>query len=199
MSETTADAWVAVETREPAILDQIYRLRVEAWRARNADFPPMETWTDAFDGTGRHWVVLEEGRPVAAARLTVHARLTEAPSAEIYRGLLPDDLPGPIGVLTRLVVAKSHSGRGLSRLLDLARIDAAKGSKCRYLIGETFAGLPRIAQMRDLGFDVIGRSGLYADGPLASIKSAGGGHRPAFYRSARFECGAIVYLLDLAR
>lgn len=177
MAQTTTDAWAAVETRDPALLEQVYRLRVEAWRARNPDFPPMDAWTDSFDATGRHWVILDNSRPVAAARLTLHARLAEAPSAEIYRDLLPDDLAGPIGVLTRLVVAKSHAGRGLSLPLDLARIAAANAYGCKHLIGETFAGLPRLDQMVSLGFEIIGRAAPYAAGPLQDVKAGGGGGR----------------------
>jgi len=170
MPEPTADAaWIAVETREPRILEQVYRLRVSAWRARNRDFPAMEAWTDAFDASGRHWVVLDGDAPVAAARLTVHSALLQAPSSEIYRGLLPDDLPGPIGVLTRLVVAPSHAGRGLSRALDLARIEAARESGCRHLIGATLVGLERVQQMSALGFNLIGNAEPYSEGPLTNL------------------------------
>lgn len=172
---TPPEAWGAIETREPLILEQVYRLRVDAWRSRSPDFPAMGIWTDEFDADGRHWVVLDAGIPVAAARLTVHPKLAETPSGEIYRGLLPDDLPGPIGVLTRLVVARSHAGLGLTRLLDIARIDAARDQGCRHLIGETFAGLPRLAQLGRLGFEVIGQASPYSSGPLALVKATDGG------------------------
>lgn len=168
------EPWAAIETRDPAILSQVYRLRVAAWQARTSEFPAMEAWTDEFDEVGRHWVVLDDGVPVAAARLTIHPVLSEAPSSEIYQGLLPDDLPGPIGVLTRLFVARSHAGRGITRSLDIARIEAARSGGCRHLIGETFAGLPRTEQMRSLGFEIIGEAGSHQSGPLASVKNGGG-------------------------
>jgi hypothetical protein len=186
MSQTTVDAWTAVETTDPAILDQVYRLRVVAWQARNPDFPQMDAWTDAFDATGRHWVILDGDAPVAAARLTVHDVLAEAPSAEIYRDLLPADLPGPIGVLTRLVVAPRHAGLGLSQVLDVARIEAARQADCRHLIGATLAGLPRIRQMLDLGFEICGEAKPYGAGPLHQLpdpritsSSRGGGTQQA--------------------
>jgi GNAT superfamily N-acetyltransferase len=168
-----AEDWPAIETSDPAILSQIYRLRVEAWQARTSDFPTMDVWTDEFDVAGRHWVVLDGGIPVAAARLTIHSVLSEAPNAEIYRGLLPEDLAGPIGVLTRLFVARSHAGRGITRSLDIARIDAARSCGCQHVIGETFAGLPRLDQMRSLGFEVIGQAGDYRSGPLVAVKGGG--------------------------
>ena len=175
----SAGDWLAIETRDPAIIRQVYRLRVEAWRARTADFPLIDIWTDEFDVTGRHWVVLDGGVPVAAARLTIHSVLNEAPHAEIYRGLLPDDLPGPIGVLNRLVVARSHAGRGIPRSLDVARINAARRSGCRHLIGETSAGLPRLEQLRSLGFEVLGQAGDYRSGPLTRVKNGGGDLLPS--------------------
>jgi hypothetical protein len=189
MHDPTADAaWVAVETRDPHILEQVYRLRVAAWRARNPDFPDMEAWTDAFDAVGRHWVVMDADVPVAAARLTVHSQMAEVPSAEIYRGLIADDLPGPIGVLTRLVVAPSHGGRGLSRALDMVRITAAQKSGCRYLIGATLVGLERVQQMSTLGFDLIGKAEPYSQGPLTNLPDprfpgGGGSSRSSRYPS----------------
>jgi len=190
MPDPTADAaWVAVETRDPDVLEQVYRLRVAAWRARNPDFPDIEAWTDAFDAVGRHWVVMDGDVPVAAARLTVHSQMAEVPSAEIYRGLIADDLPGPIGVLTRLVVAPSHAGWGLSWLLDLSRIEAARASGCRHLIGATLVGLRRIKQMTDLGFDVLGEAGPYLQGPLTGLpdpRLASGGGETAGLQSILF-------------
>jgi GNAT superfamily N-acetyltransferase len=169
-----AEDWPAIETSDPAILSQIYRLRVEAWQARTSDFPTMDVWTDEFDVAGRHWVVLDGGVPVAAARLTIHSVLSEAPNAEIYRGLLPADFAGPIGVLTRLFVARSHAGRGITRSLDIARIDAARSCGCRHLIGATLAGTRRVEQMRSVGFEVIGQADDYKSGPLASVNPSGG-------------------------
>jgi len=189
MPDPTADAaWVAAETRDPYILEQVYRLRVAAWRARNPDFPDMEAWTDAFDTAGRHWVVMDADVPVAAARLTVHSQMAEVPSAEIYRGLIADDLPGPIGVLTRLVVAANHGGRGLSRALDMVRIEAARESGCRHLIGATLVGLARVQQMSALGFDLIGHAEPYSDGPLTNLPDprfpgGGGGSGSSRYPS----------------
>jgi hypothetical protein len=113
----------------------------------------------------------DDGNPVAAARLTVHSVLSEVPDAEIYKPVFPEGLPGPIGVFTRLVVARSHSGLGLSGALDLCRIAAARSEGCRYAIGETFAGLPRLDQMRALGFEIAGPVGSYASGPLKGVKA----------------------------
>ncbi len=156
-------------------LAAIYRLRVAAWRSRTDYFPDIAEWQDSHDATACHWAIRDGERIVAAARLTIHDRLADAPSAEIYEGVLPADLAGPIAVMTRLVVARSHGGQGLSRLLDVARIDHARASGCRHILGETFAGLPRLNAVVELGFTIVGLSGAYASGPLRQVKEERGG------------------------
>lgn len=153
----------------------IYRLRVAAWRSRTDYFPDIAEWQDAHDATACHRAIRDGEQIVAAARLTIHDRLADAPSAEIYEGVLPPDLAGPIAAMTRLVVARSHGGQGLSRLLDLARVDHARASGCRHVVGETFAGLPRLKAVAELGFVIVGPSGAYASGPLHRVKEEGAG------------------------
>ena len=171
MSAVSGVDWIPVEVDDPGILAQVFRLRVAAWRARMPAFPDLERWVDDFDAVGRHWVVVEDGAVIAAARLTIHGRLAEVPNAEIYRGVLPDDMPGPLGVFNRLVVAPDHAGRRLSQALDRVRVEAARRAGCRVLIGETFAGLSRINQLEAAGFEVVGDAGPYRSGPLQAVKN----------------------------
>lgn len=42
----------------PDIMEQVFALRVQAWRARTSAFPEMDTWRDDFDDDAYHWVVL---------------------------------------------------------------------------------------------------------------------------------------------
>lgn len=157
-----------VEAGEEALLHAIYRLRVRAWRARNASFPDIAAWSDPFDEIARHWAVLDTaGRPVAAARLTVHRTPRDAPDASIY-GEAILAMEGPVGSINRLVVAPEQSGRGLTTLLDEVRLAAAREAGCRFVIGATRAGDRRIEAAQRIGFEVVGQAGLYADGPLAS-------------------------------
>lgn len=156
-------------------LAAIYRLRVAAWRSRTDYFPDIAEWQDAYDSIGHHWAVRDNGQIVAAARLTIHDRLADTPSSEIYDGVLPADLAGPIAVMTRLVVARSHGGLRLSRALDLARIEHARASGCRHMLGATFAGRPRLNAVTELGFRVVGTSGPYVSGPLRQVKEMRGG------------------------
>lgn len=150
-------------------LAAIYRLRVAAWRSRTDYFPDIAEWQDAHDATACHWAIRDGGEIVAAARLTIHDRLADAPSAEIYEDLLPADLAGPIAVMTRLVVARPHGGQGLSRLLDVARIDHARASGCRHVLGRTSAGKLRLEAAVTLGFAIMGPSGNHSCGPLREV------------------------------
>jgi GNAT superfamily N-acetyltransferase len=157
-----------VEAGEEALLRAIYRLRVRAWRARNASFPDIGAWSDPFDEIARHWAVLDAaGQPVAAARLTVHPTLAEAPDANTYGPQLLE-MQGPIGSFNRLVVAPEYGGRGLMEVLDEVRVGAARVAGCRFALLATRAGDRRIAAVRRLGFEVVGQASHYADGPLAS-------------------------------
>lgn len=172
-------------------LEAIFRLRVEAWKARVPHFPEMEGWSDAFDAAASHWAIYDGGRLVAAGRLTIHARLEEVPNPEVFAPLLPQGLAGPIGVLTRLVVAKSHAGQGLSKRLDRARIGHARRMGCRHLIGSTFAGEKREMALMALGFARLGEAGQYASGPLRDVNLGGG--RKSFSPSG-FDDGASIIL-----
>lgn len=169
---------VPVEVSDPAMLAAIYRLRVTAWRARAPHFPDIDAWSDAYDAQATHWAVIEDGQPVAAARLTVHLRMADVPNSEIY------NLQGPIAVLTRLVVAPAYAAKGLPRLLDLARLEAARAASCRHAVIECYAHIPRARAVEALGFLPMGASKAYASGPLIDVKIGRGG-------------GEEVYLLQL--
>jgi len=154
------------------MLEQVYRLRVQAWRARRPDFPDIERWSDEFDAAALHWAIIDNGAPVAAARLTLHDRLDGVPHAEIYADVLPADLPAPIAVLSRLFVMPKYASMGLSRTLDVVRLAYADAHGCRTVIGETFAGTSRLNAVQELGFVVAGQARPYRHGPLAAVKNS---------------------------
>ncbi len=155
---------------DAAVLEAVYRLRVTAWRARVPAFPDIEAWSDAHDAEALHWAVIVDGKPVAAARLTVHDSLEDAPDAAIYMRAFPHGLPLPFGMFGRLCVAPSHGGRGLTRKLDDVRIDFAQRMGCACVVGITTHGVPRLAAMAAAGFETIPGPVVIEDGPLAAIK-----------------------------
>jgi hypothetical protein len=87
---------IEIDPRNRVLLEQIGRLRVHAW----ATFDPTvlditECWLDEFELSARHWVILNDAEPVAAARMSVHQRLDDVPDAEIYVGVFAAPLPAP--------------------------------------------------------------------------------------------------------
>ncbi|WP_291069182.1 GNAT family N-acetyltransferase [Hyphomonas sp.] len=166
---------VEISPDDERLLSAIGQLRVRAWRARQPAFPDMREWLDDFDLFARHWTLSDNGILVAAARMTVHAELSSVPNAEIFASVFPNGLPGPIASLNRLVVDPAFAGRGLSRALDEARIEAAGKMQCANIIVETFARTSRAAALELLGFEIAGLSLPYVSGPLFGIKNGSGG------------------------
>lgn len=161
--------YTLAEALDAALLERVYRLRPEAWRARTADFPALDRWTDPFDDEARHFVVLHAGTPAAAARLTVHHRLSEVPGAEVWRDFDPALFPAPIATLSRLVVDVRHRGLGLGRLLDQIRVATAIDLGCGCIIAATSAGPHRIGLLEAAGLRNIGVATRQTPGALSAL------------------------------
>lgn len=153
------------------LLSAVGVLRVQAWEASMEQSTGMTEWLDRFDATARHWVALEQGRPIAAARMSVHETLEELPDAESYAGLFPESLPGPIASLNRLVVHPEARRQGWSRHLDLVRLAAAEKLGCRYAILGTASGPHRVSQLVGWGFALVGYGPRFRNPPLSLLPS----------------------------
>lgn len=140
-------------------LEEIYRLRVLAWRTQ-AEIPhAIKCWVDPEDGKAVHFAILNAGLPIAAIRLSVHEKADEIPSADVYRGVLPTDLRGPIASYNRMVVHPDFRGKGLSKTLDLLCLESARKLGARCLVGATGSvkeNQRRIASMIKIGFKEFG-------------------------------------------
>ncbi len=159
MSETHSAPRVIDVTGDQPALAEIGRLRVTAWKTEIADFPAeLACWIDDIerDPRARLYAIRAGDRIVASARLTVHDAPAGLPDGEVYRGVIAADEPGPIGVLSRLVVDPAHRRQGLGTALDRHRIAVAREIGCRMLAGCSSAEL-RIKQMMGLGFEIAGR------------------------------------------
>ena len=153
LSDSSCKPLHLAQVTEPGILEQIYRLRIEAWRTKLALPADVTVWHDRFDPIARHWAFFDCDRPVAAGRLTISARLDDVPDADVYRDVLPANLRGPIASLTRLVVHPDYRGRGLARPLDEVRIAAAEAAGCTCVIGATHED-KRVLQLQSEGFEI---------------------------------------------
>lgn len=158
-----------IEVPSPDLLAEVYRLRVRAWAARNATFPAgLKSWSDPFDASARHFVVVAGERPVAAARLTIHDTAADAPDGELYAALDAADAPAPVAAFSRLAVCPRYAKQGLSRWLDIERIAFASRSRCRSVVISTGSSDARIAQLHALGFRTLYRARTQVEGVLAA-------------------------------
>ena len=151
------------------LLEKIGRFRVEAWKTEAPDAAGMETWLDEFDRSARHWAVFDNGILVASARLTMHHSLAELPDAESYVGVFREPPAAPIGSLNRLVVHPSARRQGLSKRLDLVRLEAAEKMGCRSVILSTASGPHRVRQLIGWGFELIGCGPRFQNPPLCYL------------------------------
>lgn len=154
---------VEIDPADPLLLEQIGRLRVLAWSTVMPDAASRtESWLDEFELRARHWCIFHAGKPVAAARLSIHRRIDEVPDAEIFEGVVVDP-PAPVASLNRLVIHPEFRGRGWAERLDKVRILAAAAAGCRCAVGETQSPR-RVRQLEDAGFRVVGPCRPYAPG-----------------------------------
>ena len=145
-----------ISASDKRMLEQIGRLRVRAWATEVPEVSRTAVWLDEADATARHWIVVLDSVLVGSGRMSIHATLADVPDAGEYEGVFPVPPPTPVASLNRLVVAPEARGLGLSRRLDLARLEAAEDAGCKSVVGATSSGHRRIEQLESLGFVVIG-------------------------------------------
>ena len=104
-----------IPSTDSVMIERIGELRVRAWQAEVTQPIRMVTWLDDFDSAARHWVILRDGKPVAAARLSVHSSIEAVPESETYAGVFTEQPAAPIASFNRLVVDPTSRGMGLSR------------------------------------------------------------------------------------
>jgi GNAT superfamily N-acetyltransferase len=150
---------VEVDPHDRSLLEKIGRLRVLAWSTLiPATAAKADCWLDEFELTSRHWCILHEGEPVAAARLSVHADIGNVPDAGNYPRVLLEPLPRPIGCFSRLVVHPDFRGGGLARRLDEVRMAAAQGAGARAVVVVLTPEPPdpRLRRFQERGFMPVG-------------------------------------------
>jgi GNAT superfamily N-acetyltransferase len=152
------------EVADEAILQEIFALRIIAWRGQATIPPDVANWTDPIDLLARHWAIFYGERPIASARLSMHMKTAELPDAEIYSGILLDVL-APIGSINRCVVHPDFRHLGLAKELVKVRIAAARTLGCRMIVVsvDDESGLRRVLSC---GFRKIAEAGPYPDGPI---------------------------------
>lgn len=156
-----------VEVRDPRVVDSILRLRFDVWSAQGAVFPVTAAgrWSDPYDASAVHWAVLDGGRVLAAARLTVHAsvedmiRLPNLPRTRHVDSYRLDLVP-PVAGFSRLVVAPEQRGIGLARRMDELRFERANALHCRSAVAIT-SNPQRVSALLRAGFRIAASTEVF--------------------------------------
>lgn len=141
-------------------LQAIYRLRAAVWR-ETGDISQAAfrdgAWSDEHDPASLHWVVRDGDELVAAARLSLHERLSDVPEAEEYAavGL---ELEGPIAAPARIVVASCARRHGLAGMLLDAQDEAGRAAGARFAVRQSSPAMCRLLVRR--GWRDVGPAGL---------------------------------------
>ncbi len=119
---------IEIPNSDKSVLDQIGKFRLEVWReetAVNEELFPNRIWLEPLDYVARHWVLHENSKLVAAARLTFHHTLEDNPDGYLWikQGL---SVPLPVVHFCKLVVHKSVRGQGIGTIFNTVRIKAAQ-------------------------------------------------------------------------
>lgn len=119
---------------EPDLIDDLFRLRAIAWATEGVSFPdtPDGRVFDPVDVDAEHFGIVDNGKVVAAVRLSYHATADTLP---VPGGSWYSTFEYPVALMARLVVHPDSRRRGYGSLLaahiaaqteeGAARIDVA--------------------------------------------------------------------------
>jgi hypothetical protein len=144
---------------------EIGTLRREVWETvegfdKNAF--PGEIWIDDYDLSALHWVVFDQQKIIASARLGVYSVYEDIPYKEMMRPY-ESYLKLPVASLNRLVVKPEYSGQYLSKMLDVIRVEEAKRNKVKTIIGQAVSN--RINWLQIIGFEFVAQIGSIKELP----------------------------------
>lgn len=155
--QSIADGFVLSAGYFPELLNDIGRFRVKTWRNENGVDPiffSKDSWTDEIDENARHWIITQNKKIVASARLSFHEFIDDVPYADFlqfeHRLLFNDS---PVASINRLVVSPEFRGRGFAKLLDMERVKVAQEFGVNEMIA--FPQLSRLESLEKLGFRLI--------------------------------------------
>jgi|EP01036_Dinobryon_divergens_P026497 predicted GNAT family N-acyltransferase len=153
-------------------IDRIGKLRYDVWKAEGAlevSYFPAGSWTDPFDYSGRHWVVVDSdtGDFVAAARLNFLVELDEQSRDALLWKRTGSILPLPTVDFGRLVVNANNRRQGLAQRLNEIRVVAAQEMGAKSIIVTASEG--NASLLRKSGFFEIGQRIEFDDRPGVSF------------------------------
>lgn len=133
----------------PERLGELFALRARVWILEGADPSAFAEgrWTDGHDEHRAHWVVLEGGRLIAGASMSMHETLTELDEPEAYAGL---ELPanGRIAAPARVIVDTAYRGTGIAQALLDAQDHAARAGGAVIAVRQASPAMRRLLERR---------------------------------------------------
>lgn len=150
---------MVISSPAPRQLEDIFRLRLEAWQTQAKLKPGFSRSSDAWDDRSHHRVLIDQNGGVAGAfRFSLHDDLSDLPDGgvwltERHRG------PGPHAYFSRMFLAPEFQGCGLSETLDeLAISEPFRLGACTItcLAGSVSTSLQRLPQMERRGWCRVG-------------------------------------------
>ncbi len=133
--ETNPRCLCVREVTGTEVVRQTFRLRYEVWKGETTLRPEVIAKgiiTDEHDAHARHWAVFNGKQLVGAARMCIHHNQENTPDARAFDQVR---LPVPIATINRLVVDRSARGHTLGYSLCKCRIEAARKSGARCVVG----------------------------------------------------------------
>lgn len=152
-------AFNVISNPTPDRLEEIFRLRLEAWRTQANLKPGNNQSSDAWDDKSHHRVLVDQhSRVVGAFRFSLHDALSDLPDGGVWLTEQHRE-PGPHAYFSRMFLAPEFQGCGLSEDLDELAISepfrmGARTITC--LAGSVSASLQRLPQMERRGWRRVG-------------------------------------------
>lgn len=138
------------------ILSEIYKLRVKCWAETGffdeKDYP--DGWSDALDKSAQHFYIEINGEKASAARLNIVDSIKDIPIYKVYEGYGYDNV-GNASYISRNVVLPEFRGLGLSKVMDLVRLNYLKRNGIQYCFAD--ANQTRMETLLSYGFKILGR------------------------------------------
>lgn len=164
------DDYRLIKVQYPDHIEEIGRLRYLAWRdvkGINKEFFSKGQWIDDHDKSSHLWIIRYGDLMVATARLTIHHDFIEIP----WNNCIPPEavalINPPVASINRLSIHPDFRGKGLTRPLDLVRINIAGELKVNAIIAEPV--LSRFHTLERYGFQHFGLFGKTMELPGVTL------------------------------
>lgn len=143
----------------PGQLEEVFELRVRAWRGQARFKADIRAASDRWDSISSHRLLVDDdGRIAGAFRFSLHQALDDLPDGGVWVTDFHDAL-GPPAYYSRMFVSPEFRGRGLSEQLEALAVSEALRAgalSVTCLAGSVVVGARRLAQMERRGWRVIG-------------------------------------------